>query len=310
MAKAQSPETLLATLDDTLELLRTYGLTAPVSGRVGEPLNSLLDQCEAAVASCQLPAPLRTIHHFACTGGTVLSKVLAAMPNTVLLSEIDPLSKLLDKRFRSNEFAPSDLFAHLQRSIRKVDDGIIITAFVAAVLAAKQSLEQQGIYLVLRDHAHSQFCHKDEDFEQRPTLFEMLRDHVAMRSVISVRHPLDSFLSLQKNNWVHFTPSTLESYSFRYAAFLDRHAGLPIILYEDFIDDAEGVTQYLCVLLGLRYSPFGTQLYSEIELSGDSGRKDGPIAARPRRPVPDDIEAERSESRSYQSLCMRLGYQP
>lgn len=306
MVKIPSPETLLATLEGSLELLHDYGLTTFVSNSKSEPLNSLLDQCEAAVANCPPPSPLRTIHHFACTGGTLLSKVLAAMPNTVLLSEIDPISPMV----RDEKFAPSDLILHLRRSVRKVDDDIIIAAFVAAVLAAKQGLQEQGRNLVLRDHAHSQFCHQNADFTKRPTLYEMLQDHVAIKSMVTVRHPLDSFLSLRENNWVSFTPPTLESYSERYIAFLDRHAGLPIIYYEDFVDNPEAVSKHMCILLDLRYSLFGTELHSEIELSGDSGRKDGPIAPRPRRPVPEDVEVERSDSGCYGSLCRRLGYTP
>ena len=33
---------------------------------------------------------LRTIHHLACTGGTVISKCLAAMPDVALISEVNP----------------------------------------------------------------------------------------------------------------------------------------------------------------------------------------------------------------------------
>ena len=44
---------------------------------------------------------LRTIHHFACTGGTVISKCLAALPQVMLISEINPINR------HSSKFNPS-----------------------------------------------------------------------------------------------------------------------------------------------------------------------------------------------------------
>ena len=35
----------------------------------------------------------RAIHHFACSGGTVISKCVAAMPHVALLSEVNPLNR-------------------------------------------------------------------------------------------------------------------------------------------------------------------------------------------------------------------------
>jgi len=37
---------------------------------------------------------IHTLHHLACTGGTVLSKCLAAMPRVALVSEVNPLNRL------------------------------------------------------------------------------------------------------------------------------------------------------------------------------------------------------------------------
>ncbi|MCC5969247.1 MAG: hypothetical protein JJU15_04810 [Pararhodobacter sp.] len=301
---------LLNTLDEALELLRPHVGADGMLHAPAEPLPSLLDQCEAACAAIEGPQPLRSFHHFACTGGTVMSKALFALPNTVVLSEIDPLSTQMLSDTGRVLFAPTDLIYSLRHSVRPVSDGVIIDTFLAALEAAKTGVEEGGRHLVLRDHAHSHFCMQKVDFTARPTLHEMLVRRFPLRSVVSMRHPLDSFLSLNKNQWVHFTPVTLEEYSRRHLAFLDRHAGIPVVLYEDFTIDPNAVLRSMCGHLALPFSPLATELIGAIRMSGDSGRKEGPIGPRPRREVPDEIEVQRGTSQSYRALCARFSYTP
>lgn len=306
MSRPRAAEELIRKLDEALDILREYPLPPASQATLAEPLASLLAQCEAAVAAIPDPPPLRSIHHFPCTGGTLLCKVLAGMPNTVLLSELDPLSQGIPPV----RFMPTDVIFGLRHSVRPVAPEVVIATFVAAVRAAKEGLERGGSHLVLRDHAHSQFCRDDTDHAARPTLHEMLRAHFPMRSVVTLRHPLDSFLSLNQHGWIVFSPAKLDAYAKRYAAFLDRHRGIPTVRYEDFVASPEATARELCELLALPYSPFAADLTPLITLSGDSGRNEGPIASRPRRPVPEAIEQERAGSKAYRTLCRRLGYDP
>ncbi|WP_139788474.1 hypothetical protein [Halomonas sp. BC1] len=57
---------------------------------------SLLERCAAVVEQDNVSAKptLRIIHHFACSGGTLISKCLAAQPNVFLLSELHPTTRL------------------------------------------------------------------------------------------------------------------------------------------------------------------------------------------------------------------------
>ena len=61
------------------------------------------------------PLHIRTIHHFSCTGGTMLAKCIASMANTVVLNEVDPLSAI---PFRGDldRFNPTDLVALMHQS--------------------------------------------------------------------------------------------------------------------------------------------------------------------------------------------------
>lgn len=310
MASDMPSRALLHSLDEALEMLHAYSHDAEAADMPAEPLPSLLEQCEAACDAIQGPRPLRSIHHFACTGGTLMSKALFALPNTVVLSEIDPLSTGTLSKTDKVPFAPTDLIFALRHSVRPVEDAVIVATFLEGLTAAKTGLERGGRHLVLRDHAHSQFCRDSVDFDARPTLREMVADRFETRSVVTMRHPLDSFLSLGANKWVSFTPGTLEEYARRYLAFLDRHAGVPVLFYEDFTADPDAVLRRMCEYLELTFSPLATDLIGAVRMSGDSGRRDTQIGPRLRREVPTEIEAQRGESPGYRALCDRFGYAP
>lgn len=308
-----SSDSMAKTLDEILELLSDYHNAPSDPASAPEPLPSLLKQCEAALAAVEGSQPLRCIHHFACTGGTLISKAIFGLPNTVILSELDPLSEMILWRLDKGGhhlFAPTDLIFSLRQSIRAVEDETLVAVFVAGLEAAKRYMEAQGQHLVLRDHPHAHFCRHAVDYDERPTVREMLSRNFTLLSLVTMRHPLDSFLSLKKNGWVNFSPSTLENYACRYLAFLDRHKGLPVILYEDFVTAPEAELKRICALLDLPFSPLALDLLPIARLSGDSGRNEGPISPRSRRPVPNEVEVQRFESSNYQILCARFGYEP
>jgi hypothetical protein len=298
---------LAAEIEAALALLDEYAETA-ADQPVHDSFPSLLAQCEAMCAGLAEPEPVRTLHHFACTGGTLISKCIAALPGVVLLSEIDPLSTLMLVPFRKKMAPLTDLFIALHLSLRSVDQDVIAAGFHAAVEATASALARQGMHLVIRDHPHSQFCTR-VDPAARPTVREMLSRGRPPVSAVTVRHPLDSFVSLSLQSWSRFSPHTLEEYSRRYMAFLDRHADLPILKYEDFVADPAQGLRALCDMLRLPFDPAALDLFRIIRISGDSGRSGFEIAPRPRRDLSPEIAAGR-DTGAYQALCARLGYEP
>ncbi|SNR72572.1 sulfotransferase [Puniceibacterium sediminis] len=298
---------LLSALEGTLALLHEAGRTAG-SDLPDLPLPSLLAQCADRVAALDVAAatPVRTLHHMACSGGTLISKALAAMPNTVMLSEIDPLSTL-HLRAPKPPFLPTDLIAGLRYSPRGIGEQTILHIFTAGLTALRDDLHTQGLALVLRDHAHSQFC-TDQDRQARPTLHKLVSDALPVLSVVTVRHPLDSFLSLRNNKWAHFQPATLQEYCLRYLDFLDAHVDLPLYRYEDFVADPARVTAEICDALDLPFNPGFEPLLPLMALSGDSGRAGAQIETRDRRAVSADLRADANQSPAYARLCARLGY--
>jgi hypothetical protein len=250
--------------------------------------------------------PIRTVHHFACTGGTLISKGLQAQPNTLLLSEVDPLSTIQLEHQRS-KFAPTDPILLARGALNPIDDQTATEMFVAAIKVLHARLKGAGRTLVLRDHAHSQFC-TAVDWTQRPTLKETVEAFGPVLSILTVRHPIDSYLALENNNWRHFSPFSLEEYAVRYQAFLTLHKGVPIFRYEEFVEDPDRVMRQMCQALKMTCNPDWKLLISAMKLSGDSGRRGNKIAARTRRQFSDALVNEAEASPSYKDLCSALGY--
>lgn len=303
---ATSQETLLDVIREALHQLSSY--SAPGDEAPG-PLPSLLMQCEDFLANAYAVEPIRTLHHLACTGGTVISKCLATMPNTVLLSEIDPLSRMLENRSRPH-FAPTDVILGLRHSLRGVDEAVITEIFNESVAILRDRLALSGQVLVLRDHPHSHFF-TEHHADGRPTLRDVLQVRVQVLPLVTVRHPLDSYMSVVRNGWhQHFQPSTIEEYARRSLLFLRRYADVERIKYEDFTHAPAETLRRMCAVLQLDYAPDAPDLLKAVAMSGDSGRRGDIVAPRPPQPIPTELVDACAASDAYEEVCALLEYDP
>ncbi|MDU8930028.1 hypothetical protein RXV86_21795 [Alisedimentitalea sp. MJ-SS2] len=308
MADAGKLTQLRQELEQARALLPDPATLDPATDRRSPPPKDLA----TALKSCQrllkgrpaLDRPaIRTIHHMACTGGTLLSQCIAAMPNTQLLSEIDPTSRAAPQIM----FGPTDLTRLLRNASRPSGSALEIKVFLAGLKVIYEDNTRAGSSLILREHSHDHF-HSGDLEPSRSTLHEILKDHYPLHSLVTVRHPLDSYLGLLKNHWLNFPDASFTEYCRRYLLFLDRHAGLDILRYEDFVTDPETHMQWICDHFELRFEPEFTHLFGAIHLSGGSGRRGNEISLRPRRPLPDGLSGELEDNEPYARLCTRLDY--
>ena len=246
---------------------------------------------------------IRSIHHLACTGGTLISKCIAAMPYIALISEINP-----NNRFGS-QFEPTNPLLLLERSYRKLSTSERVESFRQQIRQALEICQKDDVDLILRDHSHTDF-HTGSESSQICPIQDYLKDDYDLISVITVRHPLDSYLSLITQGWEkQFYPNDLDEYSKRYLAFLDKYSTLKYIRYEDLCENPLTVMNELCKILEIGYSDNFIKEFGNHELTGDSGRKGlETIEIRPRRPIPKDVEDCIENSKNYLELIHRLGY--
>src|ERR1022692_5628 len=299
---------LIATLNDALDLLKEFSHSSQTVPIPNQNPASLLEQCRALCAQHQAatPEPIRLLHHFACTGGTLISKCIATMPNVQLLSEVDPLSSPLEQPSKPR-FAATDMVTLMRQSTRGVKRELIIELFLNNLELIYANTIKLGQRLILRDHAHSHFCFGSE-IPERPSLSAMVSSRFAIRSVVTVRHAISSFFSLEANGWVHFSPFTFDEYCKRYLTFLRTYNGVPTIKYEDFIDTPHEVMRKICFLLDIPYLDNFADLFSVFALTGESGRSGDFIQHQPRRTVDNRLEMEMNQSRHYRILRARLEY--
>jgi hypothetical protein len=299
---------LLEEIEGALDVLREASYlrdnTMLVEGDTSSLLQQCLELCEEA--GRVNPEPVRTIHHFACTGGSLICKCLASMPNTQLLSELDPFS-MMQLNTDDPIFTPTDIIAQMRQSTAGVDEDLIVELFMNNLNVIVNSTIRKGQRLILRDHSHSQYC-SYRNLESRKSFRSLIMESYPVRSVVTVRDPLDSYLSLLSNGWVHFSPQTFDEYCRRYLVFLNDYKDVPIIRYEDFVTSPVKVMGEICDLLELPFVDDFEDLYSVIKLSGDSGRKAEIIAPRKRRNVSELLKQEASDSANYSCLRDALGY--
>jgi hypothetical protein len=298
-------------IDASLSLLESVPEGRARAPATKRGLPDLLDRCQALVgAAADEPRPvMRTVHHLSCTGGTLFAKCLAAMPNVLLLNEVDPLSKIRFSEERP-EFTPTDTIALVRQGDPRISEDVLVGMFLADMDYLGREEARGGRAVVLRDHSHSHFLFGD-DVPARSTLREMLLDRFEVRSVLTVRDPIDSYLSMSGLGWHNlFSPSSLDEYCRRYEIFLDRYAGIEIVRYEDFVADSKGVMSRVCATLDLTYSDEFTDLFGVMRFSGDSGRSSNTIGSRSRRTIPTEIADMAKASHHYRRLAEILHYEP
>lgn len=309
---ASELQQLADVLDEALHLLEGQGSGSDQHVAAEAIPPSLFEQC---IELCQQGAreaePIRTIHHLSCTGGTLITKCLAAMPNVMVLNEADPLSTMKFKP-EAPDFTPTDMLALVRQGNNQVSDETLVQLFVQSLEALLKELDSTGKRLLLRDHSHSHFL-TGSDVKKRVSVLGMVAARFSTRSAITVRDPLDSFLSLKamssSGGGIYFTPFTFDEYCRRYMLFLDAHEGLPIFKYEIFVQEPSKTMEQMCAALQLKYSANFTETFDVFRFSGDSGRAGMVIEPRSRRTHDAAILDDVRTSDSYRLLAHRLGYE-
>jgi hypothetical protein len=251
---------------------------------------------------------IRTVHHLAATGGTLIAKCIAAVESVWLASEIDPFTE------ESIAFAPRQLLGGLDARYGILSETDLRDQFVWQLERALALAAREHKHLVIREYTNPAYY--SPVLAARLVVLDLLRaEGYATRSVATVRHPLDSYLALLENVWLLKELRSLEVYSARYLRFLAdvRAAELPVFRYEDFVADPDAQLHRIVDALELDFPDGFRERIGSITLTGDSGRSGAEIAPRPRRrparPVLRQVRRE-LDAPSYLELCEQLGYRP
>lgn len=251
---------------------------------------------------------VRTIHHLAATGGTLIAKCIAAAESVWLASEVNPFVE------SSNRFDPRHLLSGLDARYNFLGEEDLRDFFLWQVERAQQLAAREQKHLVIREYTNAFYFAPVID-PRLPVLDVLKGAGYATRSVATVRHPLDSYLALLEHVWLLKELRSIELYSARYLRFLAdvRAAELPIFRYEDFVIDPDDQLRRITDALELEFPDGFRDRIASIALTGDSGRSSAAIAPRPRRQPSRRLSRQirrELDSPSYVELCEQLGYRP
>ncbi|GAB5380444.1 MAG: hypothetical protein Alis3KO_25840 [Aliiglaciecola sp.] len=303
-------------LDEAAELIERSGFSNEIvpteqqfslTSQVKET-DSLLERCANIVSNEQLSSKpsLRIVHHFACSGGTLLSKCISSLPNVYLLSEIHPLS--LNHLGSKPKYLPTDTIS-LARYAKVPDvDFFAKQLFLRNIQYTEKYISDRGGILVLREHTHIDYC-LGKKASPYSVVDKSLNKHFDLKHVVTVRNPIDSYVSLKLNDWVQFSPPTFDEYCKRLLKFINRYSKKSIIKYEDFVEEPFKKIRKICKLLDLPYDERFIDIFDLFDVTGDSGRSGGSIEKRERRQIDSSLVDEIHASKNFNKVCKILKYE-
>ncbi|HCG5284340.1 TPA: hypothetical protein NJZ47_002254 [Vibrio parahaemolyticus] len=240
---------------------------------------SLLNRCEEVCNSYQKNKPtLRIVHHLACSGGTLISKCISSMPNVYLLSEVHPFTDLgIDRD--NPRYAPSDISSLAKYAKIPKQRELAGKIFRRSIDEAYQHVENIGGILVLRDHTHADF-NTEEAIPSISSTIDLLRRDYNVKSILTIRNPIDSYSSLVRNGWVHFKPQTFDEYCKRFFILLGQFKQNQVFKYEDFVDCPQQQMKLMSQALELPFDEQFEDIFGVFKITGDSGMSSDKISPR------------------------------
>lgn len=253
---------------------------------------------------------LRILNHWACSGGSLISKCINALSNIVFLNEIHPYAYLRHAATSEDRYLPTDLIQQLSFQRNKRDNIFCISAFVGAINNLNNKVIESNKILVLRNHSHIDFF--SGSIPRRTSLLsDILNEDNNLIQILSVRHPLDSWLSMMKTGWNKHIPfNDFSEYCIRAQIMVNAFKNTPIIHYESFCINPQQSMVEICKIFKLKYSIKFLENFSTFKLSGDSGRTGNVIKPRERRNIPNNLLNKIDSSNEYIDLCYLLNYNP
>ncbi|WP_108947114.1 hypothetical protein [Shewanella halifaxensis] len=232
---------------------------------------SLLNRCEQVCDKHKKEKPtIRIIHHLACSGGTLISKCISAMPNVYLLSEVHPFTDLATGKGKP-KYAPSDISSLAKYAGIPKQKELAAKLFKNSIDEVYQHVENMGGKLVLRDHTHADF-NTEQPIPTKSSIIELLEEDYNIQSVLTIRNPIDSYSSLVKNGWINFEPQTFDEYCRRLLLLLEQFEESQIFKYEDFVNSPQQGMQDLTKALDLPFDSSFEDIFGIFKVTGDSGR--------------------------------------
>lgn len=252
---------------------------------------------------------IRVLHHLARTGGTLISKCLAAMESVALLSEVHPNGmQLIDPVAQARDWLG---LIGPQEAKDLQSKG---ASFTDIIRVAHTRARDHGKLLVVRDWTHLDYT--AVPFRSAPTYrlttSETLSETFsAVHKTASVRHPIDEWLSLRRLR-IMAGRLTVHEYMRGYRRFAEAAAEIGFVRYEDFTAEPDTALRFICDALQVPFDSTYTARWADYDrITGDVSRTgDAKKEIRPQSPKQYslDIVREFTSSPDFSPAMNLLGY--
>jgi len=263
------------------------------------------------------PMPIPTIPvvlgHAACTGGSLIYRILTSTFGFSSLSEVG-VARVSSQQHYSPWDPELQLFARNDISAKEFGDIIFDRILACQKIATKK---QQRV--LVREHTHS-FYFNPTAPEILPTggswFTDLYREKFGdlVPGIVSVRDPIDSWLGFRRT-FATQLPDQFDEYCRVYNRYLDKidaqnneRKQFLIFKYEDFLTEPQRHLDMIADHIGQPRKEVDLSSVGKLFGSGNSGRVSNDLQKRDRRPFSHRLYKEAENSREYLQLCKRLDY--
>jgi hypothetical protein len=256
-------------------------------------------------------APPFVLSHPACSGGSMIYKLLASQFGFLGVYEVGHLWARASNLFQP--FDPEVQLLH-QGIISEADFG---QSVVDRLLNCWRIAGAQSKRLLIREHTHQFFFDNDGPTSSSDhswivkELSHRLSDRICL--LATVRDPVDCWLGMRRS-FPTLVAYDFHAYCGRFNFWLDKideakAAGWPVTVfkYEDIVTQRERSLEEIGRFLGAEPAGASVPLTSVVT-SGNSGRSSSSIGLRARRAYSRRFADAAKASDEYRRLVNRLGY--
>lgn len=252
-----------------------------------------------------------TLHHFAASGGTVISKILSTGLNVCLLNEVHPQYV----NFNPKSFSPTTLMEEFFVRYGNLHEGVdelLDKKFISDLSLLVEDKFFENRILILRDWTHGDFFERQSN--RGSYLCDLLNISPLKTSLyhplVTIRNPIDNFLSGCRSGFFKAINDNFDVFCALYLEFYNHYKskGSIIIKYEDIINKTDNFQILLDQEYGIKFPENYRDLINRYNFSGDSGRSSGDLQVRPRRDEDLEIASELKTSDAFKILNQFFEY--
>jgi len=205
---------------------------------------------------------------YARSGGTLLNRCLGSLPNTVVLSEVNPLG--------GGSGAAIEAATPYEQALLWYGIDLKSRNFTDSILELADKCKEKSLSLIVRDWTTANFMPIAQNNYQPPyklLALEALQGKCNVSTFALVRNAIDVFLSQGE---------AINNFAINYLRYVKviLDLGMPIFKYEDFCKSPQTILEKICTLAGIK-SPESFRTFSSfINVNGDIQDKENSRGGR------------------------------